>query len=192
MKRVAIVVLDWDGWQGTLACERPLQAFIYGNFEMVVDNGSTDGSITRIARALHAVTLRRTGANLGFGGGCYIGIRNAWARSAGYVGLINSNVIVNLWLERSNHSVQPGAICFIACASAPFRRAGLEQVGMFDAVSFFVYGEDTNLGFLSVQAGSQSATAWGWATLCHTSTQCDSACTSCAATSPSHSFLSVL
>jgi len=202
MKRVAIVVLNWNGWQDTLACVASLQALTYGNFEiLVVDNGSTDDSVAEIRSAYPDVTLLLSGANLGFGGGCNVGIRHALAQGADYVWLINSDATVapaaltalvqvadsdpalgsagsvlceadqpdqiqlwgggrvNLWLGRSNHCVVPGPISFISGASLLLRRAALEQVGLFDETLFFMYWEDTDLGFRLANAGWRLAVA---------------------------------
>jgi len=202
MKRVAIVVLNWNGWQDTIACVASLQALTYGNFEiLVVDNGSTDDSVTEISSAFPGVTLLLSGANLGFGGGCNVGIRHALAHGADYVWLINSDATVdpaaltalvqaansnpalgsvgsvlyeadqrdlvqlwgggrvNLWLGRSTHCVVPGPISFISGASLLLRRAALEQVGLFDEALFFMYWEDTDLGFRLANAGWQLAVA---------------------------------
>ncbi len=202
MKRVAIVVLNWNGWQDTLACVASLQRLTYGNFEiLVVDNGSTDGSVAQIQDAFPTVALLQTGANLGFGGGCNVGIRHALAQGADYVWLINSDATVdpaaltalvqvadsnpalgsvgsvlyevdqpgqvqlwgggrvNLWLGRSEHCVAPGPISFISGASLLLRRVALEQVGLFDEALFFMYWEDTDLGFRLAHAGWQLAVA---------------------------------
>lgn len=202
MKRVAIVVLNWNGWQDTIACVASLQALTYGNFEiLVVDNGSTDVSVAEIRSAFPEVTLLLSGANLGFGGGCNVGIRHALAQGADYVWLINSDATVdpaaltalvhvansnpalgsvgsvlyeadkpdqvqlwgggrvNLWLGRSNHCVVAGPISFISGASLLLRRAALEQVGLFDEALFFMYWEDTDLGFRLARAGWQLAVA---------------------------------
>ena len=61
---------------------------------MVVDNGTTDDSVAEIGRAFPEVTLLLSGANLGFGGGCNVGIRHALAQGADYVWLINSDATV--------------------------------------------------------------------------------------------------
>lgn len=202
MKRVAVVVLNWNGWQDTLACVASLQALTYGDFEiLVVDNGSTDDSVAEIRSAYPDVTLLLSGANLGFGGGCNVGIRHALAQGADYVWLINSDATVapaaltalvqvadsdpalgsvgsvlyeadqpdqiqlwgggrvNLWLGRSNHCVVPGPISFISGASLLLRRAALEQVGLFDETLFFMYWEDTDLGFRLANAGWRLAVA---------------------------------
>lgn len=96
MKRVDVVVLNWNGWQDTIACLASLQSQDYPYFNLlVVDNGSTDGSVGQIKQAMPAVELLQTGANLGFGGGCNAGIQLALARGADYVWLINSDATVD-------------------------------------------------------------------------------------------------
>lgn len=68
---------------------------------------------------------------------------------------------VNLWLGRSVHRVAPGTIDFVSGASALYRRAALEKVGLFDEDQFFMYWEDTDLGFRLRKAGWRLAVAEG-------------------------------
>lgn len=201
-KRVDVVVLNWNGWQDTLTCLSSLQKLGYVNAHLLlVDNGSTDGSIEHIRAAMPSVELLPTGANLGFGGGCNVGIRHALARGADYVWLINSDAtvdagalsalvreaeahpevgavgsvlyeadqpdrvqlwgggIVHLGLGRSQHRLTPGSIDFVSGASVLLRRTALEGVGLFDEKSFFMYWEDTDLGFRLRQGGWTLAVA---------------------------------
>ncbi len=47
--KVAIIVLNWNGWQDTIECLESLQQITYPNYQIiVVDNGSTDGSVEKI------------------------------------------------------------------------------------------------------------------------------------------------
>ncbi|MCL0030152.1 glycosyltransferase family 2 protein [Thermodesulfovibrionales bacterium] len=49
--RVAIIVLNWNGWQDTIECLESLRHVTYPNYQLiVVDNGSTDGSVKEIER----------------------------------------------------------------------------------------------------------------------------------------------
>lgn len=92
VKRVDVVVLNWNGWQDTIACLASLQLQDYPNFNLlVIDNASTDGSVDQIKKAVPSVELLQTGSNLGFGGGCNVGMRHAFSRGADYVWLINSD-----------------------------------------------------------------------------------------------------
>ena len=72
---------------------------------------------------------------------------------------------VNLWLGQSQHRISPGPVDFISGASILLRRTALEKIGLFDQATFFMYWEDTNLGFRLRQAGWQLAVAddsWVW------------------------------
>jgi len=47
--KVAIIVLNWNGWRDTIECLESLQRITYPNYQIiVVDNGSTDNSIEKI------------------------------------------------------------------------------------------------------------------------------------------------
>jgi GT2 family glycosyltransferase len=47
--KVAIIVLNWNGWRDTIECLESLQRITYPNYQViVVDNGSTDGSVEKI------------------------------------------------------------------------------------------------------------------------------------------------
>ena len=47
--RVAIVVLNWNGWDDTVECLEALQQLAYPDYQIiVVDNGSKDASVARI------------------------------------------------------------------------------------------------------------------------------------------------
>lgn len=46
---VFILILNWNGWENTIECLESLQELTYSNYRIVVvDNGSTDGSIDKI------------------------------------------------------------------------------------------------------------------------------------------------
>jgi len=47
--KVAILILNWNGWQDTIECLESVQHLSYSNYQIVVlDNGSTDDSIKKI------------------------------------------------------------------------------------------------------------------------------------------------
>lgn len=47
--KVAIIILNWNGWKDTIECLESVFRNTYSNYQIIViDNGSTDGSIERI------------------------------------------------------------------------------------------------------------------------------------------------
>lgn len=96
MKEVGIVLLNWNGWPDTLECLTSLQKLSYKSFRViVVDNGSTDDSVPRIRHAFPDISIIEAGKNLGFAGGCNIGIQRAFENGAQYVWLLNNDTTVN-------------------------------------------------------------------------------------------------
>jgi hypothetical protein len=60
---------------------------------VVVDNGSTDGSVRSIREADPHAAILETGANLGYAGGNNAGIRRAIEQGADYVCILNNDVV---------------------------------------------------------------------------------------------------
>ncbi|MDA8151231.1 MAG: glycosyltransferase [Acidithiobacillus sp.] len=95
---VATILLNWNSAADTLRCLRAV-ANLRGEQAqvMVVDNGSEPADLERlrsgIARWGLAVELVETGENLGFGGGCNVGIRLALERGAEFVWLLNNDAV---------------------------------------------------------------------------------------------------
>jgi GT2 family glycosyltransferase len=201
-QRVVVVVLNWNGWKDTISCLKSLQLQSYTNAELlVIDNASTDNSVVEINRAIPNVQVLQSGANLGFGGGCNVGIRQALLERADYVWLINSDATadpqalkelvemadkspklasvgsviyeadateqiqlwgggrVRLWTGASQNQRAPARLDFLSGASVLLRCAALEQVGLFDESTYFMYWEDTDLSFRLRAAGWQLGVA---------------------------------
>lgn len=138
---VAIILVNWNGWQDAIECIDSLLALKYPDFHVfLVDNDSWDGSVEKIqawcqrpttdpawvvhdgvdrvtdsgapppiacreaAAADHPLpsahpscrlTLVRSGGNLGFAGGCNVGIRAAGLEAFGYFWLVNTDTVVH-------------------------------------------------------------------------------------------------
>lgn len=96
MPSVTVIVLNWNGRDDTVACLESLAALDYGNFQvMVVDNGSTDGSVGAIRQRFPELEIIETGRNLGFAEGNNVGIRIALDREVQYVFLLNNDTVVH-------------------------------------------------------------------------------------------------
>jgi GT2 family glycosyltransferase len=92
---VTIVVLNWNLREDTLACLASLErADLRGARVLVVDNGSTDGSVEAIHARFPGVTVLPLPENRGFAGGHNAGIRAALADGAEAVLLLNNDTEV--------------------------------------------------------------------------------------------------
>ena len=91
---VSCVVVNWNGWQDTMECLRSLRQQQYPALRVfVVDNASSDDSVERIRAACPEVEMIEAGRNGGFAAGCNVGIREALARGAEFVWLLNNDTV---------------------------------------------------------------------------------------------------
>jgi GT2 family glycosyltransferase len=89
---VGCVIVNWNGWQDTVACLDALRSIEYSRLLIVVvDNGSTDDSVARIQAAHPAIRVLATCKNLGFSGGNNAGIREVMRHEVKYVWLLNND-----------------------------------------------------------------------------------------------------
>lgn len=98
MTSVAIILVNWNGKDDTLACLSSLKVFSHQSSvfrTIVVDNGSTDNSVEVIQEKFPDVEVIETGKNLGFAGGNNVGIRRALEWGADYVWLLNNDTVVD-------------------------------------------------------------------------------------------------
>lgn len=92
---MATVIVNWNGLEHTTECIRSLAALTYPDLQViVVDNASTDGSPQAIRDRFPNAVVLQANANLGFAGGCNLGIRHAIATGAEYVWLLNNDTLV--------------------------------------------------------------------------------------------------
>ncbi|NOZ05662.1 MAG: glycosyltransferase family 2 protein [Chloroflexi bacterium] len=93
---VYIVTLNWNRREETLTCLHSLQRSVYPNYRLlVVDNGSTDGSVETIRRQVPAAEVLVNECNLGFAAGANVGLRYALSQGAGFVFLVNNDTTVH-------------------------------------------------------------------------------------------------
>ncbi len=96
MPKVFIIVLNWNGYSDTVECLRSLQKLSYPLYEIVVvDNGSTDGSVSRLRPEFSDILFIENKENLGFAGGNNVGMRHAMDKGCDYVLLLNNDVLVD-------------------------------------------------------------------------------------------------
>ncbi|MCD6429446.1 glycosyltransferase family 2 protein [bacterium] len=95
--KVAIIILNYNGWQDTIECLESVLRNNYPNYQViVVDNGSADDSVEWIREKFPHLTLIETGRNLGYAGGNNIGIKKALENGAKYILIVNNDTkIIN-------------------------------------------------------------------------------------------------
>lgn len=93
---VFAITLNWNGKDDTIECVASLERLNYPSYEIVVvDNGSTDGSVPAL-RAQHAgVTIIENGQNLGYAEGFNAGIRYAAQQKADYFLILNNDTVID-------------------------------------------------------------------------------------------------
>ena len=196
----SIIIPNWNGAHHLTTCLDSLRRQSYPDFEViVVDNGSTDGSLELLARGYPEVRVVALPENRGFAGGVNAGIREAQGE---IIAVFNNDAEADSrWLEElaealARHpeagAVTPKVLLFdwrevintagdfygvdgvpgnrgvwqrdegqfdreeyvfgAAGVAAAYRRAMLDEVGLFDE-EFFSFCEDVDLAWRAQLAG---------------------------------------
>jgi GT2 family glycosyltransferase len=149
--RVAIIVLNWNRPDDTLECLQSLGQIQYDNIEVIiVDNGSTDDSVARIAANYPHVTLLCTGRNLGYAGGNNHGLNYALKHGADYVFVLNNDTTVEpdcvlRLVEAGEYDPKIGEMgCYVYAYAPPrpFLYAGLKAIRALDRPEMGSYYHD--------------------------------------------------
>jgi GT2 family glycosyltransferase len=90
---VGVVVLNYRGLADTIACAESLAALDVPARLIVVDNGSDDGSVEKLA-GLAGVELIANGRNLGFAAGNNVAIERLLADGHEFVWVLNNDTVV--------------------------------------------------------------------------------------------------
>lgn len=134
------IVVNWNRADDTIDCLTALKHSIYPDLTVVVvDNGSTDDSVSRINVAHPDILLLKSEENLGFAGGNNIGIRYALAHGADYVWLLNNDTkpdpeALSALAAKAKSDRQIGAvasICYYANAPSTVQAWGGSRVNLW-------------------------------------------------------------
>tara|TARA_B110000438_G_scaffold34420_1_gene34242 strand:+ start:8144 stop:8986 length:843 start_codon:yes stop_codon:yes gene_type:complete len=94
-KLVNIFVLNWNGKKIILDCLHSLDKVTYSNVNIVlIDNGSTDGSVNLIKKEFPNIEIIQLKENLGYAGGNNYGFKNVKIQSE-YSIFINNDTLVS-------------------------------------------------------------------------------------------------
>lgn len=97
MNHVTIIIVNWNGFAYTRECLRSIDKLVKKDLKfstIVVDNGSTDGSVEKIREDFPKVIVLPQDQNLGFTGGNNVGIAYALKNGSDYVWLLNNDTKV--------------------------------------------------------------------------------------------------
>jgi GT2 family glycosyltransferase len=101
MYKVAVVIPNWNGRQEIGACLDAIAAQTLKHHVIVVENGSTDGSLDFIRNNYQDAELVINDTNLGFAGGVNSGIAVAIEQGFSAIALLNNDAVVDPdWLKR--------------------------------------------------------------------------------------------
>lgn len=95
--KTAVIVLNWNGKKDTLECLESVKKSKFRQIALsvyIVDNASTDDSVSAIKKNFPDYKLIVNAQNLGFAAGNNVGIKQALADGADYVILLNNDTTV--------------------------------------------------------------------------------------------------
>ncbi len=134
---VWVIVLNWNGAEDTAACLESLRAVSVPPgvtwTRLVVDNGSTDGSLDTLPGRFPEVRFLATGENLRWAGGNNRGLELSRAEGADGVFLLNNDTLV-----------EPGALAELVAAVRAHPEGGLfgPTILSFDGARIWSAGGD--------------------------------------------------
>lgn len=96
-----VVILNWNNASDTLECLKSLQDTDYESYiPIVVDNGSTDGSVEILRTAFPGIHQIELESNLGYATGNNVGIEYALEEGADYILVLNNDTLVDKGMLR--------------------------------------------------------------------------------------------
>jgi GT2 family glycosyltransferase len=106
---ISVVIVNWNSKSDLAECLTSLNGQIDRSFRtIVVDNGSTDGSIQMLRSKFPDVTVVATGENLGFAEGCNRGIGVSYAP---WVARLNNDAVAAPnWIGELGAAERSGAV----------------------------------------------------------------------------------
>jgi GT2 family glycosyltransferase len=150
---VGIVIVNWNGWQYTVAACRSLAQSAHRDFQIIiVDNASTDDSLARLRAAVPQADIIASAANAGFAGGCNIGIQRALELGCDYVFLLNNDAeveseAISKLIEASkahDDNAILGSVLIFA-DSGKYQFFGNRRGGVLDQSEYFSVTADAHL-----------------------------------------------
>lgn len=160
MAKVQILLLNWNAWHDTLECLHSIIGLEYLDYQIiVVDNGSEDDSVRQIREEYPNLKIIKNEDNLGFGGGCNVGIRYALEQGAEFVWLLNNDTQVDpgalgamVRLANSDHRVAAvGSVLYYMDSPTQVQAWGGGRVNLWTGLSkhFHAQADDCKFHYLT-------------------------------------------
>jgi GT2 family glycosyltransferase len=128
--RVVIVIPNWDGAADLPACLNSLMSQTTKAEIVVVENGSTDGSLELLAAKYPGVTVLPQSKNLGFAGGVNVGIRYAIEKEYEFVALFNNDAVAEKdWLKELIRGMALPETGITTCTFATIDKKHIDSTG---------------------------------------------------------------
>ncbi len=94
-QRVAIIIINWNGFHDTIECLKSLKDLDYTNYQIIlVDNASDNDEGDRIKEKFPEIHLIKNDVNEGFTGGNNVGIKWARQNNINYAWILNNDTVV--------------------------------------------------------------------------------------------------
>jgi len=98
---IHIVILSWNGRKDTLECLRSLAPLMNDRIRgILVDNGSTDGTVEAVKHEFPDLIVLENRENLGFTAGNNVGLRYALDHSSEFILILNNDTVVDKGIVR--------------------------------------------------------------------------------------------
>lgn len=92
--KLGVVVLNWNGAVDTVECVTSLREYCPTARILVIDNGSTDNSLGRLANDLPGTDVLALPANKGYTGGNNVGIRSMLESGVDVICVLNNDTVL--------------------------------------------------------------------------------------------------
>lgn len=140
---VSIIIVNWNGKENLKECLASLAKISYSPYEIiVVDNGSTDGSVEEIEKRYEDIKILRNKENLGFAEGNNVGYQKSEGK---YILFLNNDTIVTpRFLDELVNFLEKNPQVGAVQSKIVFHRPGTVLHGKINSVGSFLIGS----GFL--------------------------------------------
>ena len=89
---VSVLIVNWNSKENLKDCLQSLFKIDYPNYEVIiVDNGSTDDSVSWVKKNYPGVIIAKANRNLGFAGGNEFGLKHCRGK---YILFLNNDTLV--------------------------------------------------------------------------------------------------